>query len=50
MTHIVLGWTFLAHQAWLMGDAIVRALGRVYVTRRNLLDGRPPPRPGRTST
>lgn len=37
-THIVLGWTFLAHQAWLMGDAILRALARVYVTRRNLLE------------
>ena len=38
MTHIVLGWTFLAHQAWLMGDAILRALARVYLTRRNLLE------------
>jgi cyclic beta-1,2-glucan synthetase len=38
MTHIVLGWTFLAHQAWLMGDAILRALSRIYVTRRKLLE------------
>ncbi len=38
VTHIVLGWTFLAHQAWLMGDAIVRALSRLYVTRRQLLE------------
>src|SRR4029077_10638271 len=30
--------TMLAHQAWLMGDAIVRTLARVYVTRRNLLE------------
>ena len=29
--------TFLAHQAWLMGDAIVRTLFRLFVTRRNLL-------------
>ena len=28
---------FLAHQAWLMGDAIVRTLVRLTVTRRNLL-------------
>ncbi len=36
--HIGLGFTFLAHQAWLMGDAIVRTLARMYVTRRNLLE------------
>jgi cyclic beta-1,2-glucan synthetase len=30
--------TLLAHQAWVMGDAIVRTLVRVYVTRRNLLE------------
>jgi len=30
--------TMLAHQAWLMGDAIVRTLARVYVTHRNLLE------------
>ncbi len=29
---------FLAHQAWLMGDVVVRTLGRVYVTRRRLLE------------
>ncbi|HEX9421310.1 MAG TPA: glucoamylase family protein, partial [Methylomirabilota bacterium] len=28
----------LAHQAWLMSDAIVRTLVRVYVTRRRLLE------------
>ena len=30
--------TFLAHQAWLMGDAIVRTLVRLFVTRRHLLE------------
>ncbi|HVT56909.1 MAG TPA: glucoamylase family protein [Thermoanaerobaculia bacterium] len=30
--------TFLAHQAWLMADAIVRTLIRVYGTRRGLLE------------
>ncbi|MDP2350154.1 MAG: glycosyl transferase, partial [Chloroflexota bacterium] len=33
-----LGLTFLAHQAWLMGDAILRTLARLYATRRNLLE------------
>jgi cyclic beta-1,2-glucan synthetase len=30
--------TFLAHQAWLMGDAIGRTLVRLLVTRRHLLE------------
>ena len=30
--------TFLAHQAWLMSDAIARTLWRLLVTRRNLLE------------
>jgi cyclic beta-1,2-glucan synthetase len=30
--------TMLAHQAWLMTDAIIRTLVRVYVTRRRLLE------------
>jgi cyclic beta-1,2-glucan synthetase len=30
--------TFLAHQAWLMTDAIVRTLFRVFVSRRRLLE------------
>ena len=30
--------TMLTHQAWLMGDAIVRTLGRVYITHRRLLE------------
>jgi cyclic beta-1,2-glucan synthetase len=33
-----LALTMLAHQAWLMGDAITRTLARVYVTRRRLLE------------
>ena len=36
--HVGLGFTFLAHQAWLMGDAVVRAVVRLYLTRRNLLE------------
>ncbi|MCJ7710633.1 MAG: glycosyl transferase, partial [Chloroflexi bacterium] len=36
--HVSLGFTFLAHQAWLMGDAIVRTVARMYGTRRNLLE------------
>ena len=35
--HVWIGVTLLAHQAWLLGDAIVRTLYRLYVTRRNLL-------------
>ncbi|MDQ3127349.1 MAG: DUF3131 domain-containing protein, partial [Chloroflexota bacterium] len=38
--HVGLGFTFLAHQAWLMVDAIVRTLTRLYATRRNLLEWR----------
>ena len=30
--------SFLAHQAWLMGDAITRTLTRLFVTRRHLLE------------
>jgi cyclic beta-1,2-glucan synthetase len=29
--------TFIAHQAWLMSDAILRTLGRLAITRKNLL-------------
>ncbi len=36
--HVGLGLAFLAHQAWLMLDAILRTLARMYVTRRNLLE------------
>ncbi len=30
--------TFLAHQAWLMGDAIVRTLWRLLISRKHLLE------------
>src|SRR6185295_6701629 len=30
--------TFLAHQTWLLSDAILRTLGRLLVTRRHLLE------------
>ena len=33
-----LGVIFLAHQAWLMSDAITRTLARLYFTRRRLLE------------
>jgi cyclic beta-1,2-glucan synthetase len=36
--HVVLGFIFLAHQAWLMVDAIARTMVRMLVTRRNLLE------------
>ena len=36
--HVTLGITFLAHQAVLMLDAILRTLLRVYLTRRDLLE------------
>ena len=36
--HVGLGLTFLADQAWLMADAILRTLARLYVTRRDLLE------------
>ncbi len=38
--HVTLGITFLAHQAALMLDAILRTLVRVYVTHRDLLEWR----------
>lgn len=36
--HVVFGLTFLADQAALALDAILRTLGRLYITRRNLLE------------
>ncbi|MDO8391294.1 MAG: glucoamylase family protein [Actinomycetota bacterium] len=36
--HIGLGITFVAYQAWMMIDAILRTLVRLLVTRRNLLE------------
>jgi cyclic beta-1,2-glucan glucanotransferase len=41
VAQFVLGVTFLAHQTWLMGDAITRTLGRLYLTRRRLLEWTP---------
>ncbi|HET9885444.1 MAG TPA: glucoamylase family protein, partial [Candidatus Binatia bacterium] len=38
VSQIGLAVTLLAHQAWLMADAILRTLYRVYVTRRKLLE------------
>jgi len=38
LTQSALLITFLAHQAWLMGDAIGRTLLRLLVTRRHLLE------------
>src|SRR5882724_9481358 len=35
---IGLGLTFLAHQAWLMADAVARTLLRLVVTRRRMLE------------
>ncbi len=36
--HIGLTVALLAYQAWLMSDAILRTLGRLFITRRNLLE------------
>ncbi len=38
LSQTLLAITMLAHQAWLMVDAIVRTLDRLYVTKRNLLE------------
>jgi len=38
MSQIGLTLTCLAYQAWLMADAIMRTLVRMYVTRKNLLE------------
>ncbi len=35
---VMLSLTFLIHQAWLMGDAIVRTLARLLFTRKHLLE------------
>jgi cyclic beta-1,2-glucan synthetase len=37
LMQVVLTISFLAHRAWLMGDAIIRTLTRVLLTRRHLL-------------
>ena len=38
VSHVAVAVTMLAHQAWLMIDAVVRSLARLYVTRRRLLE------------
>lgn len=38
LTQWALVITFMAHQGWLMGDAIARTLWRLFVTRRHLLE------------
>ena len=38
LTQSLLMISFLAHQAWLMADAITRTLTRLFVTRRHLLE------------
>lgn len=37
---VALRIVFIAHTAWIMGDAIVRSLYRVFISRRNLLEWR----------
>lgn len=41
LSQILLIVILLAHQAWLMADAVVRTLLRLFVTRRNLLQWTP---------
>ncbi len=36
--HVAIQLVFLGHKAWMMGDAIVRTLYRVFVSRSNLLE------------
>jgi cyclic beta-1,2-glucan synthetase len=38
LSQMLLAITMLAYQAWLMADAVVRTLGRLYVTKRSLLE------------
>jgi cyclic beta-1,2-glucan glucanotransferase len=40
-SHVAVAITMLAHQGWLMTDAGVRSLARLYVTRRRLLEWMP---------
>ncbi len=37
-SQVGLSFTFLSYQAWLMTDAILRTLGRMFITRKNLLE------------
>ncbi|MHC4165151.1 MAG: glycosyl transferase, partial [Planctomycetota bacterium] len=38
LSQTLLAITMLPYQAWLMADAVVRTLGRLYVTKRSLLE------------
>ncbi len=38
LSQTLLAITMLTHQTWLMVDAVVRTLGRLYLTKRNLLE------------
>src|SRR6185312_10326419 len=38
VAQVALAIVFLSHQAWLMADAIVRTLSRLYVSRRRMLE------------
>ncbi|MEY2552497.1 MAG: hypothetical protein QOC57_357, partial [Ilumatobacteraceae bacterium] len=37
-SHVAMGFVFLAHQAWMMADAIGRTVARVYFTKKHLLE------------
>ncbi len=41
LSQTLLAVSMLAYQAWLMADAVVRTLARLYVTKRNLLEWLP---------
>ncbi|HYU95651.1 MAG TPA: glucoamylase family protein [Sphingomicrobium sp.] len=41
LAQVLLIVTLLAHQAWLMADAVIRTLFRLFITRRNLLQWTP---------
>ena len=41
LSQVLLIVTLLAHQAWLMADAVIRTLFRLFITRRNLLQWTP---------
>ena len=41
LLQVLLIVTLLAHQAWLMADAVLRTLFRMFITRRNLLQWTP---------
>src|SRR6058998_2903723 len=38
LSQTLLAIGMLAHQAWLMVDAVIRTFGRLYITKRNLLE------------